>query len=358
MSQMLAEISRIVSEDISNRVTQYDVLYEAITNAIHANATDIICKFESFDYPIKESNIRRKVDTISIMDNGDGFNTENWNSFCKYRSDYKKLLGGKGVGRFVFLKVYENVIFICKLKKEKLEKTFKFNIDFDTKNIKKDPINKTIKIEKNTTEVFFSKLTSQYLDIVKHLDRRIELNLDEIREKVLLHLIPILFFYKKKQIDIKIDFFDNLDSKPVKLSHEDIPDFFEQNFEIIDKQEQLHKFTLSYKIEKNDGKLHAYYCANNRTVCEFSDKDFNFTLPNGYSGFILLESEYFNKHANNDRNDFDIFPKKVDLFSSISWDMINSKLKSIISGIVNKGIPETKKINTEKIKKIHDGDHI
>ena len=40
MSKMLAEIRRIVIEDVSNRIHQYDVMHEAITNAIHANATE------------------------------------------------------------------------------------------------------------------------------------------------------------------------------------------------------------------------------------------------------------------------------------------------------------------------------
>ena len=43
MSQIIAEIGRIVDEDISNRVNQYDVIFESITNAIHANATKITC---------------------------------------------------------------------------------------------------------------------------------------------------------------------------------------------------------------------------------------------------------------------------------------------------------------------------
>ncbi len=76
MSQMLADIRRIVNEDISNRVTQYDVIYEAITNAIHANATKIICKLNSLDNLLKEDEVdlaTRKVDAISVIDNGDGF---------------------------------------------------------------------------------------------------------------------------------------------------------------------------------------------------------------------------------------------------------------------------------------------
>jgi hypothetical protein len=42
MSKMFADIKRIVDEDISNRVNQIDVILEAITNAIHANATEIL----------------------------------------------------------------------------------------------------------------------------------------------------------------------------------------------------------------------------------------------------------------------------------------------------------------------------
>jgi len=138
MSKMLAEIRRIVNEDISSRVTQYDVLYEAITNAIHANSKEIVCRFNSFDIPIKENEteiIRRKVDTISVKDDRDGSTTDNYNSFCKYRSDYKKALGGKGVGRFVFLKVYENVSFNSQMNAEREERTFRFNFDFDTENL-------------------------------------------------------------------------------------------------------------------------------------------------------------------------------------------------------------------------------
>ena len=47
MSKMFAEMKRIVDEDISSRVSQYDVIFEAITNAIHANATTIDCVFNS-----------------------------------------------------------------------------------------------------------------------------------------------------------------------------------------------------------------------------------------------------------------------------------------------------------------------
>lgn len=221
---MLAEISRIVNEDISNRVNQYDVLFEAITNAIHANATNIICTLKSFDDPLKENDVDiicKKVDVITVSDNGDGLNNDNYNSFCKYRTEFKKALGCKGVGRFVFLKVYEHVWYKSLLAKEKEERSFKFNLDFDTENIKTVQAD----IDLNSTEISLSGLTSHYLDREKHLDRRIDLDLEAIREKVLLNLIPNLFFYKKKGILITIQFIDYTTLNVANIIDSDVPNF-------------------------------------------------------------------------------------------------------------------------------------
>lgn len=102
---MLAEIRRIVTEDVSSRITQYDVMYEAITNAIHANATKVTCTLHSVDIPLEGDEGAlgsKKLDNITICDNGDGLNTINYESFCKYRTEHKKNLGCKGVGRFIF----------------------------------------------------------------------------------------------------------------------------------------------------------------------------------------------------------------------------------------------------------------
>ena len=71
MSKMFTEISRIVNEDISSRVTQYDVIFEAITNAIHSNSTDIKCFLNFNGNLIKDGDIeigRIKVDTIKVVD--------------------------------------------------------------------------------------------------------------------------------------------------------------------------------------------------------------------------------------------------------------------------------------------------
>jgi hypothetical protein len=353
MSKMFAEIKRIVDEDISSRVSQYDVIFEAITNAIHANATSIECILNSYDNPIKANDteiIKKKVNTITVRDNGDGLHDENYDSFCKYRTEYKKTLGCKGVGRFVFLKVYDHAQFNSSLFNKQEVRTFKFDFDFDTDNIKSAPT----KVKENLTEVSLNRLSESYLNHDKHIDRRIEMDLGAIREKVLLNLIPTLFFYKKKQVEITIRFKDQTSSETVFIKPSDIPDFKERKFVVKDREGKVFEFTLNHRIENVDGNLYAYYCANNRTVCDFAEKDLKLNFPYGYSGFLLLESDYFNSRVNNERNDFDIKPLRTDAFTTLSWDLINEELKKTVTDLVKEGIPETKEINKTKIKEIHE----
>jgi hypothetical protein len=353
MSKMFAEIKRIVDEDISSRVSQYDVIFEAITNAIHANATSIDCILNSFDNPIKENETeiaRKKVHTITVRDNGDGLHDDNYDSFCKYRTEYKKALGCKGVGRFVFLKVYKYANFTSSLATTQEVRSFKFDFDFDTDNIKSTPS----EVGQNLTEVTLNSLSENYLNHDKHIDRRIEMDLEAIREKVLLNLIPTLFFYKKKGVEITISFIDQTTSDQVFIKPNDIPDFKERKFIVKDREGKEFEFTLNHRIENVDGKLNAYYCANNRTVCEFAEKDLKLNFPYGYSGFLLLESTYLNTRVNHERNDFDIKPLRTDAFTTLSWDLINEELKKTVTDLVKEGIPETKEINKTKIKEIHE----
>jgi hypothetical protein len=350
---MFAEIKRIVDEDISSRVTQFDVIFEAITNGIHANATKIDCILNSFDNPIKENDneiITRKVHTIVVRDNGEGLNDKNYFSFCKYRSDFKKNLGCKGVGRFVFLKVYDFATFESDIVDTQEKRKFRFDFDFDTDNLDKTPK----EISENLTKISLTSLSNNYLDQDRNIDRRIDLNLEIIREKVLLNLIPTLFFYKKKGVKIAIDFIDQTTLEKKSILSEDIPDFEEKKFSIQDKNGGIFNFILNHKITNNSGKLFAFYCANNRAVCEFSEKELKLTFPYNYSGFLLLESEYFNSRVNNERNDFDIFPVRVDAFSSLSWEIINEELKKIVTDLVKEGIPLTKEINRAKIEEIYE----
>ena len=65
MSQMLTNIKRVVDEEVSNRTSQMSVLFEATTNAIHANAKHIVCRLTSKEGSLKSEEgevVERKVD--------------------------------------------------------------------------------------------------------------------------------------------------------------------------------------------------------------------------------------------------------------------------------------------------------
>lgn len=350
---MLAEISRIVNEDISNRVNQYDVLFESITNSIHANSTSIKCYLNCNNMVAddgEESIGTIKLDTIKVIDNGDGLTDDNYKSFSKYRTKFKKELGCKGVGRFVFLKVYKNAKYTSKINSIQEERKINFDFEFDTENFKKNES----EVLENETEVSFQFLNNSYLDYKEKVDRRIPLDLHQIRKRVLIHLIPTLFFYKQKGVDINIDFIDEYNDLSVKITPEDIPAFLEKKFKVSNFNGITHDFLLHYKIENIEGSLNAFYCANNRAVCEFSEKDLKISMPYNYSGYMLLESNYFDTKVNNDRNNFDIFPVKTDVFSPLSWELINTEVKKSIGELVKEGVPETKKINKQKLQEIQE----
>ena len=353
MSDMLAEISRIVAEDISIRTNQYDVLHDAIINAIQANATKITCILSSNDNLLEANGTElteNKVDTITIIDNGNGMNQENYESFCKYRTNHKKELGCKGVGRFIFLKLYKTIKYKSLLVESQEERTFTFTLDFDTDKIK----TKKVKVDANETQVEFSQLTDEYYHWDTNTDRRITLNVQTIKDRVLINLIPTLYFYKKKKAKIEIEFINKETKETIKISEEDIPDFIKKDFIVYDKAGHEFTFILNYKINNIEGKLQAFYCAGYRTVCAFSEKDLNLTLPFKYSGYFLLEAKYLETRVNNSRNDFRIYPRRTDEFTSLSWQIINSTLKREVSDILKKTIPETEKINSDKLKIIQE----
>lgn len=167
-------------------------------------------------------------------------------------------------------------------------------------------------------------------------------------------MIPTLFFYKKKGVEITISFIDQTTSDKVFIEPKDIPDFKERKFIVKDREGKEFEFILNHRIENVDGKLNAYYCANNSSVCEFAEKDLKLNFPYGYSGFLLLESTYLDTRVNHERNDFDIKPLRTDAFTTLSWDLINEELKKTVTDLVKEGIPETKEINKSKIKEIHE----
>jgi hypothetical protein len=75
---------------------------------------------------------------FKVSDTGVGFNDENFDSFNTSFSEYKVARGGKGLGRFIWLKAFECVeidsVFTEPDSDVLLQRTFIFNSDYDPDN--------------------------------------------------------------------------------------------------------------------------------------------------------------------------------------------------------------------------------
>src|SRR5690606_20856664 len=103
-------------------------VFEAVINSIHAiedrknfNQGKITVRvirekdiqkplgLEGEDISSESSEELRNIINFEIEDNGIGFNNENFESFNTAESTFKLERGGKGVGRFYWLKAFDKV---------------------------------------------------------------------------------------------------------------------------------------------------------------------------------------------------------------------------------------------------------
>ena len=119
---------RSLSVNLSGRVKNFNLpknqpllpLFEAVVNSIHAIEER---RLSEPDFTGRITiNISREqqtsipgmieitpIESFEIIDNGVGFNEANFESFMESDSTYKETYGGKGVGRFSWLKAFEKV---------------------------------------------------------------------------------------------------------------------------------------------------------------------------------------------------------------------------------------------------------
>jgi len=308
--KVVASIETIVSD--LKPITWRQVIYEAVTNALQANATDIKIDF---------IQTQKYIDSIVVEDNGDGFDDTNTKSFREYRSTYKKNLGCKGIGRFLFLKVFN------KVEIESLDKSIEFVIDQD------------IKVSKSSKE--FKRTTVKFLNPKDSFTVNYQILKDDLKN----YFLAYFKLLKDENRLIKISICQNNKVHSI-VESDDIPDFKDRKFMIGEYQ-----FKLSYIFDFNaDG----YYCAGNRVVIKNSELDSNkkFRFFNDVNILYLLSSKYLDSNVNDTRDDFNIYPKqkKQDLFHNLSWQQIQSSIKEQIRLIAKENNIEIDKLAEEHLR--------
>jgi len=315
-----ASIANIVN-DLPNISWQH-ILYEAITNAIQANATKI--KINFIENGLELEDTKKYIEKIIVEDNGEGFNDKNTKSFKEYKTQLKRKLGCKGIGRFLFLKEFDEVLI------ESLDKKIRFVIDND---ILEEPLEE--KLDK--TIIILNKPKKSFV-----------INLDDLKKDIEEHFIAYFKLLNDKNISIKIEIYEN-GNKKLYISNRDIPLFKSKEFKI-----NSHEFIISYLFNHDKFYNEGYYCAGHRVVKKNSElenkKKFKFFKD--FKFLFLFESDYFDNNVNDTRDDFTIYPKKKEqvMFHNLSWEDIHEELRRQIQIIAKENGIDIEKISIENLR--------
>lgn len=86
-------------------------LFEAVSNAIHSTHKrfgDAVARDGRVTVTVSTNRSKTNV-WASVEDNGEGLNEKNWDSFTTTDTDNKIEIGGKGVGRLLWLDCFQNI---------------------------------------------------------------------------------------------------------------------------------------------------------------------------------------------------------------------------------------------------------
>ena len=356
-SFMKVDISSILGQ-INENITFFQPLFEAIINSLDAQATKIEIDIKTDIQKTFFDNIERlSIIGYSVTDNGVGFNKENRDSFSKYLSSYKQKIGCKGIGRFTWLKIFDNIDIVSYTGTEKV--SFNFNRNFSENNIKIEYNNNQCK-----TVVNFNNITTDYYkkyhnEKLINSDDSLITDIEQIKEIISDYLSVKLFLLNNS--GSKFDITLKLGKYTTNLNNENIVKFNEKNFSIYsnlnEEQPIKYDFSLYYTFENNGKNMHKhFYCAHGRTVKPFTKSIVPKLLPNNDSSIMLLTSEYFNERTNNEWNEF-IFSMNDNnktITNPLPIPYINEHLRNVIETILLEKYPALANDNQKIIEESID----
>ncbi|GAB4030918.1 hypothetical protein [Spirosoma jeollabukense] len=314
-------------------------LFECVVNSIISllksdikdiKDKQIQIKIRRGDLPsqINLENIKT-IHSITITDNGVGFDDENFKSFETPYSNINKEFGCKGIGRFTVLAAFKSVKIYSNFKEEGIWKHREFSFDSENEVDGVNCIDSNEHYPKTTVE-----LIDCFNPIIKDKTAR---TVEEIAKDIMQHC---LIYYLSGSLPV-ITVFDT-ENNQVQV----INDLFKQVSKEREKEFEIdnQKFKAYVtKSPKEGNRINHYvlYCANSRVVGQPRNiSKFNqlFSYPvqqDGKQYFldIYLVSEYLNKKAYNTRNGFAIpREKERGMFNNsiISFQEIEESLTTLL----------------------------
>ena len=271
----------------------------------------------------EDDKIARNPKSFIIEDNGIGFTDDNLKSFLTSDSSYKESLGGKGVGRFVWLKAFESVdvdsVYEDKVRSfHRRQFNFMLDDDEDLKNLTESVTDGPVR-----TQIKLNSLSPDY-------SKNVPKGLDTIAMKIIEHCF--ILFLKKDCPQVILQDSDEKVNLNELFNEKINVDSNRVNFSIKD-----HSFSLLH-IKLTDSSLRghkAYLCANSRVVEEENlDKyivDLCYKMKEGgqeywYAG--IVEGTYLDNNVNSERITMNLPNSSDD--TTISKEEIVRKVSEIV----------------------------
>lgn len=241
-------------------------LFEAISNSIHAieeaKNNNLLNEEGKINIKIFRTGFKEisdndtPIDAFEIQDNGIGLNDENFKSFQEADSVHKIQIGGKGVGRFVCLKVFEymDVSSIYCFANSYKKRTFKYK---STTNGFESYEELDSLVKKTGTTIRLNNLKEEY-------GKKMPRHINDIAKEIVMHFQ--LYFIQKNVPKIVLE--NDGSSTIVNLNNlferEFINDINDKHFNVGEK-----KFTLYLSKSYNNVQSHKlHFCAHNRSVID------------------------------------------------------------------------------------------
>jgi len=286
----------------------------------------------------------REITGFSIEDSGVGFNDQNFESFQTSDSDYKQSKGGKGIGRFLWLKAFDavDIYSVYAVGKGRYKRQFRFDIKNgigDGKPVKTtEPVSTTVRLSGFKKE--YRRLPNAYKTTQK------------IAQRVLEHCLSYFVASAAPSITVQDD------KEAINLN-----DVFDRDFRDNLTQEQIelggHRFDLTHlKLYATHDRMHnIVLCADKRDVkaigleknlgtsSQFDDADRKFVYA------LYVTSPYLDEHADHYRLDFDI-PESGELLNTVgvvSLSQIVSAASDAAKAFLRDNLTATRKRKEERV---------
>ncbi|MEV4883871.1 hypothetical protein MRBLMN1_002382 [Chitinophaga ginsengisegetis] len=311
-------------------------LYEAIVNSIHAIEEDSATKpgiisitlIRSAQPELKFGTLTKEppiVDFI-IRDNGVGFTDSNYESFNFAHSTYKEKKGGKGIGRFVWLRAFQKAEIESRFKEKDIWQLRKFNFEPTKNGIESYSLEKVNGNEERYTEVRLKNIKGEYQKWC-NVDR------DDIAIKIIEHCF--IYFLKPDCPRIIL-----IDGKKELLVNDKFRSFTKglvNSIAIKIREESFTTHIVKIYNPRIDNKIH--YCAHFReveidrlsqdipeldTLLTDEENDQQFSIA------VYVTGNYLDKHVNEERTTIHFFKKgENDLL--VPNEVTQEELRSLVA---------------------------